>query len=140
MSNLPSSFFFQENPRKRNITTAIVCPLGLGLGFQQLRATAGCLFEIQDHILHFYGERKSHTLSTPDLLILYKFSLPALGAAVNSFVYLHSNTIMKTQSGFKKTLPPKPSPGLTHSDASLAFNGDIFFHSILGTRLSFDDI
>lgn len=41
--------------------------------------------------------------STPHLLILYKFSLPSLGAAVSSFVYLHSNNIMKTQSDLKNT-------------------------------------
>lgn len=43
-------------------------------------------------------------LPTLDLLILYKFSLPSLGAAVSSFIYLHSNNIMKTGSGHKK--PP----------------------------------
>lgn len=43
-------------------------------------------------------------LPTLDLLILYKFSLPSSGAAVSSFIYLHSNNIMKTGSGHKK--PP----------------------------------
>lgn len=43
-------------------------------------------------------------LPTMDLLILYKFSLPSLGVAVSSFIYLHSNNIMKTGSGRKK--PP----------------------------------
>lgn len=36
---------------------------------------------------------------TLDLLILCKFSLPSLGVAVSSFIYLHSNNIMKTVSG-----------------------------------------
>lgn len=42
-------------------------------------------------------------LPTLGLLILYKFSLPSLGVAVSSFIYLHSNDIMKTESGLKNT-------------------------------------
>lgn len=103
--------FFQENPRKRNITTTNACPLGLGLSFQQLRTTAGCLFECK------IEERKSPMLSTLDLLILYKFSPPDLGAAVSSCVYLHSNNIMKTQSGFKNP----PSQDITKLNPSWRF-------------------
>lgn len=99
-------FLSQENPRKRNVTTTIACSLEPGLSFQQLRATVSCLFEVQDYVVNFCGERKSHTLSALGLLILYKFSLPSLAAAVSSFVYLHSNNIMKTQSDLQ-TRPPR---------------------------------
>lgn len=63
----------------------------------------------------FYDQRKSHMLPTLDLLILCKFSLPSLGVAVSSFIYLHSNNIMKTGSGH----PHGPWPWLTLPNAYL---------------------
>lgn len=51
----------------------------------------------------FSDRRKSHMLPTLDWLILYEFSLPSLGVAVSSFIYLHSNNMMKTESGLKNT-------------------------------------
>lgn len=126
MNNLTSSFL-KKNPKKKTITTTIAFPLGLGSSFQKLKATVVCLFEVQDCAVLFYEERKSHMLPTLDLLILYKFFLPNSGVAVSSFVYLHSNNIMKTESGLQNT-PFRAMSGLNPARCLSSIHEDCFYH------------
>lgn len=103
MSNSPSSFFPRKPQEKKHHHNQCL-PTRTGAQFPATENSSGLPVWMQDRVLLFYEERKSPALSTLDLLILYKFSPPSLGAAVISFVYLHSNNIVKTQSGFKN--PP----------------------------------
>lgn len=116
MSNSPSSVF-PRKPQEKKHHHHQCLPSRTGAQFPATENYSGLPVWMQDRVLHFYEERKSPMLSTLDLLILYKFSPPNLGAAVSSCVYLHSNNIMKTQSGFKNP----PSQDITKLNPSGRF-------------------